>query len=190
MIDRPPGRIAREVNLMRDHALREQRIERLNRARRQMPRLVHRAGEEAAVKQMQNRMLHPADILVHVHPVGRILGIRRRFRTRGREPRVIPGRIHERIHGIRLAPRGRTTFRAGAFAPCGVAVQRVARNVERHIIGQFNRQVFLGLGHHTAAITMHHRNRAAPIALARNAPVAQAVFHLPLAQPTRLHPVN
>ena len=172
--------IPRQINLMRHHALGEEGVERLNRLGRQMPRRVHRPRKEAAVKQMQNRVFNPADILIDVHPVIGLGQIGRRLGMRRGKAGVIPGRIHKRVHRIRLAPRRCPALRARTVPPRRMAVQGVARNVKRHIIGQFNRQVFLLLGHHTAGIAMHHRNGAAPIALPRNPPVAQAVVgHTP-----------
>jgi hypothetical protein len=67
-----------------------------------------------------------------------------------------------------------------------VTVQRVAGDVEADVIGQLDRQVFLLLGTTPQVGAMDHRNRAAPIALARNAPVAQAVLGDALAIALRL----
>jgi hypothetical protein len=53
--------------------LGEQRIERLDRLRRQMPGDLHRPGEEARIEQVQDRVLDAADILVDIHPVIGIL---------------------------------------------------------------------------------------------------------------------
>ena len=135
---------------MRHHALGEQRVERLDRLRGQVAGLVHRPGEEAGIEQVQDRMLDPADVLVDVHPVVGILGHRRRRGARRGEAGVVPGRIDEGIHRVRLAPRRRAAFRAGAVAPGRVAVQRVAGDVEAHVIGQLDRQVLLRLRHHAA----------------------------------------
>ena len=54
-------------------------------------------------------------------------------------------------------------------------VQRVAGAFKADIFGQLDGQVFLFLGHHAAGIAMHHRDRAAPVALPRQAPVTQAI---------------
>ena len=157
---------ARGVGFMRHHALREQRVERLDRLGRQMTGLVHRAGKEAAVEQMQNRMLNAADILIDVHPVVGVFKVGRRGGVRRGKAHVIPRRIDKRIHRVGFAPRRRPAFRAGAVAPRRVAVKRVAGNVKADIIGQLDRQVFLGFRHHAAGRAVDHRNRAAPIALA------------------------
>jgi hypothetical protein len=53
-------------------------------------------------------------------------------------------------------------------------VERVARHVETDVTGQFDRQVFLLLRHHTAGLAMHDRDRRAPVALPGKTPVAQA----------------
>ena len=141
-----------------------------------MARGIHRAGEKAAVKQVQNRVFHSADVLINIHPIGGIFGHCWRQRMGRGKARVIPGRIHERIHRIGFAPGRCATFRAQAVPPCRVTVKRIAGDIKRHIVGQADGQVFLGLGHHAAGLAMDHRNRATPIALARNAPVAQTVI--------------
>ena len=72
-------------------------------------------------------------------------------------------------------------FRAGDVLPGRVMVERVARLVEGRVIRQRHRQVGVRHRHHIARRTMDDGNRAAPIALPRNAPVAQAEIDLALA---------
>ena len=139
---------------------------------------------------MQNRMLDAADILVHRQPV-----IHRRLRHRHRrtwraEPGEIPRTIHERIERIRLPPRRPGAMRAGHMLPGRVMVQRIARLVERHVIRQHHRQLRRRHRHNAAIIAMDHRNRAAPVALARNPPVTQAPVHQPLAHAQLFQPRN
>ena len=69
--------------------------------------------------------------------------------------------------------------------PCRVAVEWVARNVETDILGQFYRQLVTRYRQDAAKFAMDDRNGRAPITLAANAPVAQAILCLPLA-PTLL----
>ena len=64
-----------------------------------------------------------------------------------------------------------------------MTVQRIAWNVECHVFGQFDGQILFLLGHHTAVVAMHHRDRTTPIALARQAPIAQAELGHALADP-------
>ncbi len=49
-------------------------------------------------------------------------------------------------------------------------------------VGQLDRQLVVGHGHHPAAVAVDDRDRAAPVALAREQPVAQAVVDGELAQ--------
>jgi len=60
-------------------------------------------------------------------------------------------------------------------------VERVAGLVECHVFREHHRQVFVRHRHDIAFRAMDYRDRAAPIALARDTPVAQAEVHLPLA---------
>ena len=60
-------------------------------------------------------------------------------------------------------------------------VERIARPVEGGVLRQRDRQVLVRHRHHVAFRAVDHRDRAAPEALARDAPVAQAEIHLTLA---------
>ena len=131
-------------------------------------------------------MLDAADILVDIHPIGGVFHIGGRCGARCGEARVIPRRIDKGVHRIGLAPGGGAAGGAGAIAPCGVAVERVAGNVKADIAGQFDRQALFLLGHHAAGVAMHDRNGAAPVALARQAPVAQAELGHAMADPLAL----
>src|SRR4051812_10133850 len=60
-------------------------------------------------------------------------------------------------------------------------VERVTGLVEAHILRQHHRQILVRHRHHAASFAVDHWDRAAPIALPRDAPVAQAEIHLALA---------
>ena len=139
---------------------------------------------------MQNRVFDPADILVHIHPVFGVLHVGGRGRARRGEAGKVPRRIDKRIHRIGFAQRFGPAGRALGVTPGGVAVQRIARTVKRDIVGQLHRQVLFLLRHDPATVAVDHRNRAAPIALAAQAPVAQAVFDLAGAQFALFEPVD
>ena len=175
---------------MRHHALRKERVERLLRTLRQVTCHIHRAGKETGIEQVQDRVLNTADVLIDIHPIGCIIDIRRRCGVWRREARVIPRGIHEGIHRVSLARCRGAAFWAGAVAPCWVAVQRIPRNVERHIIGQLYRQVFFGLGHNTTGVAVHNRDWAAPVALAAEAPITQAELRVAFAQVVRLEIID
>ena len=131
-------------------------------------------------------MLDPADILVDIHPISGIFRVgRRRGMGRG-EAGIVPAGIHEGIHRVRLALCRLAAGRAGHVAPAGMAVQRIARLVKGDVIGQADGKVFLLLGHHATVGAMHYRNRAAPVALTAQAPVAQTVIGHPAPDALRL----
>ena len=133
-------------------------------------------------------MLDAADILVDVHPVADILGNGWRRCMRRREPGEIPGRIHERVHRVRLALGRPAAAGARHFAPGIMAIQRVARPVKAHVIGQSHRQIRLRHRHRTAVRAMDNRDRRAPVSLPRDAPVAQPEVDATLALSSRLQP--
>ena len=164
---------------MHDHALREHAGERL--VGPAMAGLLHRAGEEARIEEVQDRVLDAADILVDGQPVIDDARHRRRLRVRRGEAREIPGRVDEGVHGVGLAQRRAAALRAGDVPPGRMPVERIARPVELDVVGQLHRQVLARHRHHAAGRAVDHRDRAAPVALARDAPVAQAVVHLALA---------
>ncbi len=81
-------------------------------------------------------------------------------------------------------------FRAGPGQPhfgqstlfqLGMAIERIAGNIEADVLGQHHRQLVARHPDRPALIAMDDRDRRAPIALARNAPVAQAILGLALA---------
>ena len=162
---RDVGAVRLLIGLVHHHALREHAGERLVHA--DMTRRLHRAGEEAAVEQMQDRVLDAADILIdRHHPVGDG-GRGRRVLVPGiGEARKIPGRIHERVHGVGFALGFAAALRAGDVLPGRMMVERVAGLVEGGVLRQHHRQIGVGHRHHIAFRAMDDRDRAAPIALA------------------------
>ena len=123
---------------MHHHALGEQSGERLVEA--DMAGRFHGAAEEAAIEQMQDRMLDAADILVDRHPgidhgpIGRRVG----------DPRIgeafeIPGRVDEGVHGVGFAARPLAALRAGDVLPGRMMVERIARPIEADVLRQRHR---------------------------------------------------
>ena len=67
LVGAEPAAVAGAIGLVGDHALREQALERLGDA--DPAELLQRAGPEARVEQVQDRMLDPADILGDRQPL-------------------------------------------------------------------------------------------------------------------------
>src|SRR5690606_35541357 len=65
--------------------------------------------------------------------------------------------------------------RALDVLPGRMARERVARLIEGDVLRQLDRQRLLRHRHNAAGGAVDHRDRTAPIALARHAPVAQAI---------------
>ena len=127
-------------------------------------------------------MLDAADILVDRHqPVHHRARSRRSLVPGIGEAREIPRRIHEGIHGVGFARGFAAALRAVDVLPGRMMVERVAGLVEADILRQHHRQVLVRHRHHAAVRAVDHRNRATPIALARDAPVAQPEIDLALA---------
>src|SRR5690606_14246089 len=82
----------------------------------------------------------------------------------------------------RLAARGTVDV-----LPGGMAHEWIDGNVEGHVLGQLHRKLILRHRDDPARITVNDRNRAAPVSLARDTPVAQTVHGPPLALADLLH---
>ena len=98
---------------------------------------------------------------------------------------VVPGRVDKSVHGVGLAPCRLAALRTRAVHEVGAFRQRIAGAIRHAVLGQHHRQLIVRHRHVAATGTVHDGNRAAPVALARDAPVAQAIEHLLLAQPLR-----
>ena len=160
------------VGLVDDHALREEATEGLVEA--QVAGDPHGAGEEARVEKVKDRVLDAADILVDRQPGVCDLRHRRRLRTGRGEAGEIPGRVDEGVHRVRLAASAGAAGGTGNVLPRRMVVERVTGPLEGDVVGQLDRQLVLRHRHDAAGLAAHHRDGAAPVALARQAPVAQA----------------
>ena len=105
---------------MADHALCKQTGEGF--AYIQMPGFLHGAGEEAGIKQVQNGVFNPANILVNSQPA--VSGITHRGGGGlwGRKARKIPGAINKRIKRVGFSGGRLAAFRAVHMLPRGVMV--------------------------------------------------------------------
>jgi hypothetical protein len=147
-----------------DHALGEQPVERL--VEMGVAGRFHGAGEKARIQEMQDRVLDAADILIDRHPVALGVAFGRRLCIRRGEAQEIPGRVHEGVHGVGLAPRRLAAARAGDVLPGRVTVERIAGTVEGDVLGRRHRQILLSTGTAPAGFAVDHRDRTTPIALA------------------------
>jgi hypothetical protein len=94
----------------------------------------------------------------------------------------VPGRLEEGVHGVGFAPGVAAALRALALVELGHLGQRRAGAGDLDVLGQDDRQLVVGHRHVAAGLAMDDRDRAAPVALAGNAPVAQAELHLLVAE--------
>ncbi len=123
-------------------------------------------------------MLDAADVLVDGQPAVRL----RRIERRGIVVRIgvaqeVPRRARERVHRIGLAVRRTAAHRAGRLVERLVVFERLALrdvNLER----QHHGQVLFGNRHDAAFVAMDRGDGIAPVALARDEPVAQAELDL------------
>ncbi len=153
---------------------------------RREPEVAHHPRPEARVEQVQDRVLDAADVLVHRHPVRSALVDHRRVVAGAGVAEEVPGRVHEGVHRVGLAPRRAAALRAGAveerFAPARAGCRCRRARGPRAAPPATARPAPAA----RRSRAVDQRDRAAPVALARDAPVAQAPVHAALAGALRL----
>ena len=172
------------IGLVDHHALGEQAREGFVEI--QIAAAAQRPREEARIEQVQHGVLDAADILIHRHPVGERPPVQRRLVARRAEAQEIPAGIDEGIEGVGVAQGAAPAGRAGHALPGRVPFERVAGPVDGHVVGQRHGQVAFGDRHDAAIGAVDDGDGAAPVALARNPPVAQAVVDRAPGAPCRL----
>ena len=135
---------------------------------------------------MQNRVLDAADILIHRQPIIDALIDHGLIVIRARKAQVIPRRIDEGVHGVRLAPRRLVAFRTFGIEKRRRFQQWIAAAVGYQIIRQLHRQLIVRYRHRPAGIAVNDRYGTAPIALPRDAPIAQSIRRAQVAELQRL----
>ncbi len=142
----------------------------------EQPQVAHDLGEEAGVEQVHRGVLLTAGVDVDRQPVGRLFGVERAAVVGGAEVAVlVPRRAHEGVHRVRLAA-GRAAVGVGGVQEAVVIAQRaLAGGPELYVVGQQHRQLRVGNHLNRAVGGKHGRNGRAPVALAADQPVAQAV---------------
>src|SRR5262249_7791409 len=97
---------------------------------------LHGAGEEAAIEQVQDRVLDAPDVLIDGQPAIDLRAVRRLGVNPGiGEACKVPRRIYERVHGVGLTPG----LNAAAFRtvcnplPSWVSIKRITRLIERDV---------------------------------------------------------
>ncbi len=157
------------------HALIDQAGERFGEVHQ--PHVVQGLRDEPRVQQVEDGVLDAADVEVHGRPLRRLARRERGVRVpRRQESQEVPGAVHERVHGVRVAPSRRT--RLGIRRrdpPRGAAEGRGAlrQHVEPVRIRQRHGQLVVGHRQHATVLGVHHRDGRAPEALSRDQPVPQ-----------------
>ena len=149
---------------------------------------------EAGVQQVQHRVLRATHVEIHRHPVAFHLAIDWPALVAWAEiAQVVPARAGPLRHGVGLAQRRLAARGIGGAHPILEPRQRGARVVAGALgleaigFGQAHRQHLFGQ-RHWLAVDPHDRKRLAPVALAREQPVAQLVVDRLAALPLRLEP--
>ena len=135
-------------------------------------------------------MLDPPDVLVDRHPVVGAFVELRGIGVGAAEASEVPRRLHERVEGVGVAARVRPTVRAGGLHELREPGERRAAPFDVDVLGQQDGELVVRNRDHAAGIAVHDGDRAAPVALARDAPVVEPVVDLARAAAGRLEPVR
>ncbi len=148
--------------------------------------------EKAGVQQVHGGVLGTAGVLVHRQPVSHLVRVGGAVPVaRAAVAQEVPRGAHEGVHGVRLPPRrGAAGGARGVNERFAVLQRRLSGRAELGVLRQQHRQVFLRHRHQAALIAVNHGYGGAPVALAGDEPVSQAVAHLPPAVALLLHEIG
>ena len=150
--------------VVQDHALGEQVAKWLIEP--DQTKVAHHPGPEPGVKQVQDGVLDPADVLVHRHPVI-IAGINHGTTCVGRAvAHEVPGRVDKCVHRVGFASRWRVATRAVGAPEAFVFGQRVTTAIGDQVIRQDDGQLIIWHGHRTTGLAVNDWDGRAPITLA------------------------
>ncbi len=126
---------------------------------------------------MHHRVRVAADVLIDRSPLGGDLGIEwRRLVLWIGVTEEVPRRIDKGVHCVSLALGGTATLRTSRIHEFGDTLQRrFPRARKLGVVGKQYGQIFFRHWNHAAVVTIDNRDRRAPKALARDAPIANAI---------------
>mmetsp|Transcript_11103 Transcript_11103/g.46655 ORF Transcript_11103/g.46655 Transcript_11103/m.46655 type:complete len:564 (-) Transcript_11103:702-2393(-) len=181
------------LHLAQDHALTHKPPEGLHRAHG--ADVVQHLVPEARVQQVQHGVLGAAHVQVHGHPILLQAPVHHRVLVlRVDEPQVVPARSRPLRHGVGLASRGAARDGVHGVHPVRHVRQRpLAGPARLEVVRLRERQGEIGQGQRhglVASLRIHHRERLAPVPLAREQPVAQLEVHLTGADAVSFEPLR
>src|SRR6185436_867907 len=105
------------------------------------------------------------------------IDVERPLRTvRGEIAVEVPGRVHEGVHGVRLAPRRAAAAGADGLDERGHLLERVATLPrERRVLRELDRELVVGYAHDAVLLAVDDRDRRSPVALPADEPVLETV---------------
>src|SRR2546427_106777 len=146
-----------------------------------VPELPQHHRDEARVQEVQHGVLVAADVGGDRQPRLRAPGVERPVGEFGRGiPQEVPRGVEERVGDVRLPAARPAAPWARHVVPLLVPGERTDAGVVRPEVlddREHDGEVALRHAHRPARLAVDDRNRRSPIALARDAPVVQAVLH-------------
>ncbi len=168
-------RLRHDLPVLVNHPLREEARDGLVEV--DQAQVAHDLGPEAGVDEVQDRVLDAAHVEVDREPVAHGGGVDRAVVLLRREIAVeVPGRVHEGVHGVRLAPGFPSAPRAGRAHERLHLLERVSALAREGRVGrEDDRQLVVGHRLHAVLLAVDDRDRRAPVALPADEPVLEAV---------------
>src|SRR6476646_4423257 len=111
-------------------------------------------------------MLDATDIQSDREPFFGLSVIERLVRRLAGEPDEIPTRIDKGVERIGFPSRLAAAAWASDVLPSWMPVERIAGNVEAHILGQDDRQLVARDGNRSTVLAVDDRDRRSPVTLA------------------------
>ena len=146
----------------------------------QISHVAQRLCKEARIQKVHAGVLRAADVHVHgQHLVHRLAGERLLFIVRIRIAQVVPARADEGVQRVRIALGGAAALGADRVHEFFMLGERgFAVGAELHVIGEPDGQILFGDRDVAADGAVDDGNGRAPVALAGDQPVPQAVVYL------------
>ena len=144
--------------------------------------------EETCIEKVHRRVLRTADVLVdRAHLIDEFSVERFLIVLVIRVTELIPGRINEGIHGIRITLCGSAALRTcGVHELVALRKRRFSIRTEFYVVGEKYRELIIRYRNDAALFAVNDRDRCSPVTLTGDQPVTKSVVDLSFRHALRL----